>query len=489
MANKPTKVPLWNSGGANNTEPSGGKKVLGWIPNEDNVSSSFLNWLQKLYADWITWLDDRTNNAGAAPRIGLRGIESTAEDANGAGANLTGLGTGSGVNGIGGATGHGVVAQADTSSPARSAFRMVPQDANPTVPQEGDVYANSVTHIVMYYDGTTWRPISSGNIVTIGDGISSFGNYNGTTDAPFTAAIAALPAGGRIIVLRGTYTFGGAFTINQNNLTIEGENRGSVIIAGNGAGSPLITVAANECVFRSLTIKPSAGTTTHAIFAQSRFIQIEDCVLDGIHCSKTLVYMLYSGVRLLESVLTTNGAKWCVELTTEGSAITNTSAGSFIVGNKFVVTDPGSGAIHLFADGSSLGNTFTATVHDHVIVGNSIFPTGGADYGIVLETKTALAGRTASLQRNVVSGNMMEGVGAGFASGDIVIAEAGGAGTETLTNNSILGNIIFAGIVYTNHANAGDNSNRAAKLPLYVAAASGGAVTRALTDDDFQKRP
>lgn len=53
---KPTSLPEWNSGGANNVEPAGGKKALGWEVDEVPPSSTF-NWWQKLVYEWTVWLD------------------------------------------------------------------------------------------------------------------------------------------------------------------------------------------------------------------------------------------------------------------------------------------------------------------------------------------------------------------------------------------------------------------------------------------------
>lgn len=59
---KPTKVPRWaTSGGALNTEPSEGKKDVGWVVEEPPADT--MNWLQKLTYDWVLWLQDITNQA------------------------------------------------------------------------------------------------------------------------------------------------------------------------------------------------------------------------------------------------------------------------------------------------------------------------------------------------------------------------------------------------------------------------------------------
>lgn len=57
MATKPSTVPTFNTGGDNNTAPSAGKRILGWLVGEQPPSSYF-NWLMKLYGEWLQYLSD-----------------------------------------------------------------------------------------------------------------------------------------------------------------------------------------------------------------------------------------------------------------------------------------------------------------------------------------------------------------------------------------------------------------------------------------------
>lgn len=57
MSAKPSKVPVWNTGGSNNIEPSAGKKVVGWLPDE-RPGPEYFNWLGKLVGEWIQYLSD-----------------------------------------------------------------------------------------------------------------------------------------------------------------------------------------------------------------------------------------------------------------------------------------------------------------------------------------------------------------------------------------------------------------------------------------------
>lgn len=56
MATKPSTLPVWNSGGANRTTPSGGKQTTGFTVGEQ-PSSSFQNWWQNLVYQWTDYLN------------------------------------------------------------------------------------------------------------------------------------------------------------------------------------------------------------------------------------------------------------------------------------------------------------------------------------------------------------------------------------------------------------------------------------------------
>lgn len=61
MATKPTKIPVWNTGGTNNVEPTSGEKITGWSVGQ-TPPSSYFNFLQKLYGEWLEYLDDLDNH-------------------------------------------------------------------------------------------------------------------------------------------------------------------------------------------------------------------------------------------------------------------------------------------------------------------------------------------------------------------------------------------------------------------------------------------
>lgn len=53
---RPTQLPEWASSGTNVVEPSGGKKVSGWLVNE-RPAAQHQNWWQRRVYDWIQYLD------------------------------------------------------------------------------------------------------------------------------------------------------------------------------------------------------------------------------------------------------------------------------------------------------------------------------------------------------------------------------------------------------------------------------------------------
>jgi hypothetical protein len=98
--------------------------------------------------------------------------------------------------------------------------------------------------------------------VTVGDGVNSWGDLNGTTDAVLTAAYAALPADGGLIFLKtGTWTLGANVTLGSKN----------VIICGQGPRTSVRVTTANRFVL----------TGTSAVRVQFRDIRFRGTAIDA----------------------------------------------------------------------------------------------------------------------------------------------------------------------------------------------------------------
>ena len=106
--------------------------------------------------------------------------------------------------------------------------------------------------------------------LTVGDGVNSYGDFNGTDETPFNAALAALPAGGGIIFVKnGTYTvatasIGGDIT----NVMFVGESRtGVVITSAHASGTFYVTqtsASTSMLGFLNMTVN-NTGLSEYAI--------------------------------------------------------------------------------------------------------------------------------------------------------------------------------------------------------------------------------
>lgn len=74
MATKPSIVPTWNTGGANNTAPTAPKIVLGF-ENGERAASSYFNNRMKWYGEWLQYLSDGafTGNHTFGGTVGITG--------------------------------------------------------------------------------------------------------------------------------------------------------------------------------------------------------------------------------------------------------------------------------------------------------------------------------------------------------------------------------------------------------------------------------
>jgi hypothetical protein len=119
-------------------------------------------------------------------------LVATGGSSNGNGVTATGNTAGSGIAATGGSTGiggvfvaaanYGATVQGDTTSPAKAALRIVPQDADPaTSPAQGDAYVNSTTGRLATYNGSAFVPAGGGCLVTLSGDVTLSEIYDGCT--------------------------------------------------------------------------------------------------------------------------------------------------------------------------------------------------------------------------------------------------------------------------------------------------------------------
>jgi len=133
-------------------------------------------------------------------------------------------------------------------------------------PGTTDINGNTIAN----YDATDRYYQYAGGVLgarsvtlTIGDGVTSYGDFNGTDETPFNAALAALPAGGGVIYVKnGTYTPTNSIGLNGTdieNVIFVGESREGVLISSTAAaGAFYITQTAGDSILGWMNMRISS---------------------------------------------------------------------------------------------------------------------------------------------------------------------------------------------------------------------------------------
>lgn len=119
------------------------------------------------------------------------------------------------------------------------------------------------------------------NTVSIGNGTTTFGDFNGTTSAVLTAAIAALPAGGGTIYVKsGTYNFAST-VVNSKPLIIIGESAGNTIFNNTNVVGPIIATS-SAISFKNITLQFTGGAAANVVdIAGSIQLNFDYCIVTG----------------------------------------------------------------------------------------------------------------------------------------------------------------------------------------------------------------
>lgn len=219
------------------------------------------------------------------------------------------------------------------------------------------------------------------SVVTIGDGINSFGHFNGVNHAPFAKALAKLPNGGTIEVLTGNWTFGQPVTIAAHGITIRGSS-GANLIPGGTQPIGLFDVQGDRVRITGIQIStttPLAGQ--NAIRALGETFSLDHCVFRALGGALDFRF---------------------VEL---GDGI-NFRRGSLIEGNSFLFSSTSAGITGLRA---RLGISLRMVGNEFTRIGN----TGGGlcRYAVVFETES----------KGVIVGNSFQNLGTATDKLDAVI--------------------------------------------------------------------
>jgi len=120
----------------------------------------------------------------------------------------------------------------------KNSMTLIPRTTGGLTPETGMTIYSSTENAPVFWNGTAWVNANSiGFAVVVGDGVISFGKYNGTDAATLQAAIADATAqgGGKVKILRGNYNYGATAVTIPSTISVEGEGASTVIDATNTA--------------------------------------------------------------------------------------------------------------------------------------------------------------------------------------------------------------------------------------------------------------
>lgn len=132
-----------------------------------------------------------------------------------------------------------------------------------------------------YYDRAGGVAPGREYTVTVGDGIHSFGDFNGTTQAVILKAVDSLrsPSGsGRILIKAGTYTFSSSILLEAGGRYVIDAEEGAIISLAGGYFQ--LGEGADYC-FRNLYFQYSSTNTTAMIVGSANTFRMYNCKFYG----------------------------------------------------------------------------------------------------------------------------------------------------------------------------------------------------------------
>jgi len=120
----------------------------------------------------------------------------------------------------------------------KNSMTLIPRTTGGLTPETGMTIYSSTENAPIFWNGTSWVNSNSiGFAAVVGDGVISFGKYNGTDAATLQAAItdAVAQGGGKVKVLRGNYDYLTTAVTIPSTIAIEGEGPATVVDATNTA--------------------------------------------------------------------------------------------------------------------------------------------------------------------------------------------------------------------------------------------------------------
>lgn len=180
----------------------------------------------------------------------------------------------------------------------------IPRSSTGITPEEGKTIYSSDEKSLIFHNGSKWlSPWNlTGFTTVIGDGVNTFGKYNGMSYSVFTAAVAEVVAagGGTIKILPGSYNVLANRIDVPVNVTVEGSGDSTVI---SGTGTVFKTTGANA-VIRKLKV------STGSIGIQ---VDTDSCIIDSVTFNSNAVGLSITGnatnLKVLSNINYINCAK------------------------------------------------------------------------------------------------------------------------------------------------------------------------------------
>jgi hypothetical protein len=163
-----------------------------------------------------------------------------------------------------------------------------------------------------YFDNAGSIAGARSNSVSIGNGTTSFGDFNGSTEIPFAAAIAHLTplGGGTIYIKRGTYTFSSQVTVPDGiDITFEGEHPNTVNLVNAIALTSAITVSSTTntvITINNVSTTSSSGVTIPFLSSTGGItLSIFNSTVSGLSCASIIKLIVNKSQITGNSVFTT----------------------------------------------------------------------------------------------------------------------------------------------------------------------------------------
>ncbi len=216
-------------------------------------------------------------------------------------------------------------------------------DADPSVVSAAPPATFSTTP--RYYDRVGSVAGARGHTVSIGNGVTTFGDFNGTDETPFIAALAALPSSGGVIFIQpGTYNIANTVTVSKE-VVFRGSGRDATVILSDVAAGSAFNISqassSDICELAHLTVDRGIGAINIITFSGTGGrLHINDCfILDTIQTPAGVTTSIVAKNTSFTSTVACFGSVAGTELL-QNSRFTNCSFGApyFLLGGFLNVT-------------------------------------------------------------------------------------------------------------------------------------------------------